>query len=67
MCWTIVAHANQTVIFRKPVTNQCYQDRSPSAHPPLCAPQAPPDLGWKTPMEACITPLPEGERIRAKR
>lgn len=64
MCWTMIAHANQTVVFRKPESEKCYEGRSPSAHPPLCALQSPPDLGWNTPMEACITPLPEGEGMR---
>ncbi|XP_019076885.1 probable methyltransferase PMT8 isoform X2 [Vitis vinifera] len=56
MCWKIAARRNQTVIWVKPLTNDCYMKRDSGTQPPLCRSDDDPDAVWGTPMEACITP-----------
>ncbi|KAH8515305.1 hypothetical protein H0E87_003957 [Populus deltoides] len=56
MCWKIAAKRNQTVIWVKPLTNDCYMEREPGTQPPLCKSDDDPDAVWGVPMEACITP-----------
>ncbi|KAG5406105.1 hypothetical protein IGI04_012224 [Brassica rapa subsp. trilocularis] len=55
MCWTIAAKRNQTVIWQKPMTNDCYQEREPGTQPPLCNSDSDPDAVYGVNMEACIT------------
>ncbi|KAL2323422.1 hypothetical protein Fmac_027801 [Flemingia macrophylla] len=55
MCWKIAAKRNQTVIWVKPLTNDCYFKREPDTQPPLCSPDDDPDAVWKVKMKACIT------------
>ncbi|KAM5563445.1 putative methyltransferase PMT3 [Rosa sericea] len=59
MCWKIAAKKNQTVIWEKPMTNDCYMARKPGTQPPLCRSDADPDATWDVKMEACITPYTE--------
>ncbi|KAJ8498656.1 hypothetical protein OPV22_009208 [Ensete ventricosum] len=59
MCWKIAAKKNQTVIWVKPLTNDCYLNREPGTRPPLCRSDNDPDAVWGVPMEACITPYTE--------
>ncbi|PKA60596.1 putative methyltransferase PMT8 [Apostasia shenzhenica] len=59
MCWKIAAKQNQTVIWVKPPTNDCYMDRAPGTKPPLCKTDDDPDAVWGVKMEACITPYSE--------
>ncbi|CAL9097602.1 unnamed protein product [Musa acuminata var. zebrina] len=59
MCWKIAAKKNQTVIWVKPLTNDCYLKREPGTRPPLCRSDDDPDAVWGVPMEACITPYSE--------
>ncbi|KAK1290011.1 putative methyltransferase PMT3 [Acorus calamus] len=56
MCWKIAAKKNQTVIWVKPLTNDCYMEREPGTQPPLCRPDDDPDAVWGVQMKACITP-----------
>nr|KYP74166.1 hypothetical protein KK1_006834 [Cajanus cajan] len=49
------AKKNQTVIWVKPLTNDCYLKREPDTQPPLCSPDDDPDAVWKVKMQACIT------------
>lgn len=56
MCWKIAAKQNQTVIWVKPLTNDCYMEREPGTQPPLCRSEDDPDAVWGVQMEACITP-----------
>ncbi|XP_028775191.1 probable methyltransferase PMT3 isoform X2 [Neltuma alba] len=65
MCWKIAAKRNQTVIWVKPLTNDCYRKREPGAQPPLCKPDDDPDAVWGVKMEACITPYTD-QMHRAK-
>ncbi|OAY55563.1 probable methyltransferase PMT3 [Manihot esculenta] len=56
MCWKIAAKRNQTVIWQKPLTNDCFMEREPGTQPPLCRSDDDPDAVWSVKMEACITP-----------
>ncbi|GJY09854.1 probable methyltransferase PMT3 [Tanacetum coccineum] len=56
MCWKIAAKQNQTVIWVKPLTNDCYLERAPGTQPPLCRSNDDPDAVYGVNMEACITP-----------
>ncbi|KAK9059065.1 hypothetical protein SSX86_021684 [Deinandra increscens subsp. villosa] len=59
MCWKIAAKRNQTVIWVKPLTNDCYMKRAPGTQPPLCRSNDDPDAVYDVNMEACITPYSE--------
>ncbi|CAL1396337.1 unnamed protein product [Linum trigynum] len=59
MCWRIAAKRNQTVIWQKPLTNDCYMQREPGTQPPLCRSDDDPDAVWGVQMEACISPYSE--------
>ena len=61
MCWKIAAKRNQTVIWVKPLTNDCYMQREPGTHPPMCKSDDDPDAVWGVPMEACIIPYSSRE------
>ncbi|XP_074316640.1 putative methyltransferase PMT3 [Silene latifolia] len=56
MCWKIAEKKNQTVIWVKPLTNDCYMERNPGTQPPLCRPDDDPDAVWGVNMDPCITP-----------
>ncbi|XP_008802159.2 probable methyltransferase PMT3 [Phoenix dactylifera] len=56
MCWKIAVKRNQTVIWVKPLTNDCYMNREPGTRPPLCRANDDPDAVWGVRMETCITP-----------
>ncbi|KAK6254753.1 hypothetical protein SCA6_016058 [Theobroma cacao] len=62
MCWRIAAKRNQTVIWQKPLTNDCYMEREPGTSPPLCHSDDDPDAVWGVPMEACITPYSDHDQ-----
>ncbi|KAF6175408.1 hypothetical protein GIB67_036499 [Kingdonia uniflora] len=55
MCWKIATKRNQTVIWVKPLTNECYDERELGTQPPVCRFDDDPDAAWEVPMEACIT------------
>ncbi|CAM6128589.1 unnamed protein product [Calypogeia fissa] len=57
MCWEQAAKEGQTVIWRKPLTSECYEERAPGTHPPLCSSLEDPDDAWSVKMKTCITPL----------
>lgn len=59
MCWRIASKKNQTVIWQKPLTNDCYKKREPGTRPPLCQSDADPDAVFGVNMEVCITPYSE--------
>ncbi|KAE8660412.1 putative methyltransferase PMT8 [Hibiscus syriacus] len=56
MCWKIAVKRDQTVIWVKPLTNDCYMQREPGTLPPMCRSDVDPDAAWGVPMEACISP-----------
>lgn len=57
MCWTIAAKRDQTVIWAKPMTNECYEKRAAGTQPPLCSTITDSDVAWQEPMKTCITPV----------
>jgi SAM-dependent methyltransferase len=59
MCWRVAAKKNQTVIWVKPLNNDCYMSRDPGTKPVMCSSSDDPDAVWGVPMEACITPYTE--------
>ncbi|XWS76240.1 hypothetical protein CRYUN_Cryun01aG0158300 [Craigia yunnanensis] len=67
MCWKIAAKRNQTVIWVKPLTNDCYMQREPGTHPPMCKSDDDPDAVWGVPMDACITPYSSCENKSIKK
>lgn len=67
MCWKIAEKRNQTVIWVKPLNNDCYRRRAFGTKPPLCKTGDDPDSVWGVPMEACITPYPERECLSCSR
>ncbi|PIN06296.1 hypothetical protein CDL12_21152 [Handroanthus impetiginosus] len=56
MCWRIAAKRNQTVIWQKPLTNDCYLEREPCTQPPLCRPDDDPDAVWGVPIKCILLP-----------
>jgi len=61
MCWRIASKKDQTVIWQKPLTNDCYKKREPGTRPPLCQSDGDPDAVFGVNMEVCITPYSERE------
>lgn len=61
MCWKIASKRNQTVIWVKPLTNDCYMEREPGTLPPLCKSDDDPDAVAGVNMEICITPYSDRE------
>eukprot|EP00246_Nothoceros_aenigmaticus_P011419 TRINITY_DN3102_c0_g1_i1.p1 TRINITY_DN3102_c0_g1~~TRINITY_DN3102_c0_g1_i1.p1 ORF type:complete len:787 (-),score=159.19 TRINITY_DN3102_c0_g1_i1:446-2758(-) len=66
MCWALQSktkdpHTNIGVaIFRKPMNNVCYNQRTKN-YPPFCEDNDIPDAAWNIPMKSCIHKIPEGE------
>uniref|UniRef100_A0A0D9WTF4 Uncharacterized protein n=1 Tax=Leersia perrieri TaxID=77586 RepID=A0A0D9WTF4_9ORYZ len=59
MCWQIASKEDQTVIWVKPLTNECYMKREPGTLPPMCDRDDDPDAAWNVTMKACVTPYSE--------
>uniref|UniRef100_J3MH07 O-fucosyltransferase family protein n=1 Tax=Oryza brachyantha TaxID=4533 RepID=J3MH07_ORYBR len=59
MCWQIASKEDQTVIWVKPLTNECYMKREQGTLPPMCDRDDDPDAAWNVPMKACVTPYSE--------
>ncbi|XP_050366880.1 probable methyltransferase PMT24 [Argentina anserina] len=64
ICWDLVVIENDKLnqvaaaIYRKPSTNECYNERAQN-EPPLCSESDDPNAAWKVPLEACIHKVPE--------
>ncbi|KAL6219220.1 hypothetical protein ACLB2K_012426 [Fragaria x ananassa] len=64
ICWDLVVIRNDKLnqvaaaIYRKPSTNECYNERAEN-EPPLCSESDDPNAAWKVPLEACIHKVPE--------
>ncbi|KAF6167128.1 hypothetical protein GIB67_029766 [Kingdonia uniflora] len=69
MCWELVAIKNDTInqvgaaIYRKPMSNECYEQRTTS-EPPLCKESDDPNAAWNVPLQACIHKVPVDESER---
>ncbi|KAK6122021.1 hypothetical protein DH2020_044239 [Rehmannia glutinosa] len=62
ICWSIAAKtyvdSSQIgiVIFQKPVTSSCYQNRKEN-NPPLCDLLTRPNNSWYVPLDSCLVPI----------
>eukprot|EP00850_Spirogloea_muscicola_P011908 SM000075S21997 [mRNA] locus=s75:524242:526161:- [translate_table: standard] len=59
LCWTKVVEQGNLAVWQKPLNNECARKRPIGSLPPLCPESSDPDHAWYTPMEACITRMPE--------
>lgn len=63
MCWEVVSITKDRVngvgiaVYRKPMTNECYEQRSKS-DPPLCQDSDDPNAAWNVPLQACMHKVP---------
>ncbi|KAL3844764.1 hypothetical protein ACJIZ3_002167 [Penstemon smallii] len=63
MCWEMISITKDTVngvgiaVYRKPSTNECYEQRSQN-EPPLCQESDDPNAAWNVPLQACIHKVP---------
>lgn len=59
MCWELMVIKKDKLnevgaaIYRKPITNDCYENRSKN-EPPMCDESDAPDAAWNVPLQACI-------------
>ncbi|TKY47573.1 methyltransferase PMT23 [Spatholobus suberectus] len=66
MCWTVVAKTLDSsgiglVIYQKPTSSSCYQERKEST-PPLCENNYRKNITWYAKLSSCLIPLPvDGE------
>ncbi|KAF7043670.1 hypothetical protein CFC21_052995 [Triticum aestivum] len=72
MCWEMVAKTRDTidrvglVIFRKPMSNHCYETRR-QTEPPLCHPSDDPNAAWNISLRACMHRVPTDPSVRGSR
>ncbi|KAI5589311.1 hypothetical protein BDE02_05G153800 [Populus trichocarpa] len=72
MCWDLVVIKKDKLngvgaaIFRKPTSNDCYNNR-PQNEPPLCKESDDPNAAWNVPLEACMHKVPEDASVRGSR
>ncbi|XP_024181181.1 probable methyltransferase PMT26 isoform X3 [Rosa chinensis] len=63
ICWELVSINKDTInavgaaIYRKPTTNECYEQRSQN-EPPICDKSDDPNAAWKVPLQACLHKVP---------
>uniref|UniRef100_A0ACD6A5T2 Uncharacterized protein n=1 Tax=Avena sativa TaxID=4498 RepID=A0ACD6A5T2_AVESA len=73
MCWEMVAKTKDTidsvglVIFRKPMSNGCYDARKQDQQPPLCEPSDDPNAAWNISLRACMHLVPTDISVRGSR
>ncbi|CAN0928488.1 Probable methyltransferase PMT24 [Linum grandiflorum] len=72
MCWELIVIKKDAVngvgaaIYRKPSSNECYNQRTTS-QPPLCKESDDPNAAWNVPLEACMHRVPEDESVRGSK
>ncbi|XP_047319556.1 probable methyltransferase PMT23 [Impatiens glandulifera] len=69
MCWKVVAKNVDSsgiglVIYQKPVTSSCYENRK-EEDPPICDPNKREKTSWYAPLDSCLTPLPTDAEPRS--
>ncbi|KAM7276757.1 hypothetical protein ACFE04_018623 [Oxalis oulophora] len=63
MCWELISINKDALngvgvaTYRKPMTNECYEQRS-QQEPPLCAESDDPNAAWNVPLQACMHKVP---------
>nr|GEV85355.1 probable methyltransferase PMT24 [Tanacetum cinerariifolium] len=69
MCWELVVVYKDTLnqvgaaIYRKPTTNECYENRQQN-DPPLCKNSDDPDAIWNVELQACMHKIPVDSSVR---
>ncbi|CAH9146149.1 unnamed protein product [Cuscuta epithymum] len=69
MCWEMVKvnkdrlNGVGAAFYRKPITNECYEQRS-DENPPLCNESDDPNAAWNVPLQACMHKVPTAESVR---
>lgn len=69
MCWKLVKREKDRVnevgiaIFRKPTSNECFEQRSES-EPPMCEPSDDRNAAWHVPLQSCMHKVPQGKTER---
>lgn len=72
MCWEVISITKDKVngvgiaVYRKPLTNECYEQRSKS-DPPLCKDSDDPNAAWNVPLQACMHKLPVSSSERGSK
>ncbi|XP_076891228.1 putative methyltransferase PMT24 [Bidens hawaiensis] len=72
MCWELVMINNDKLnevgaaIYRKPTSNECYENRQEN-EPPLCENKDDPDAVWNVQLEACMHKVPTDESARGSK
>ncbi|KAF6164860.1 hypothetical protein GIB67_017063 [Kingdonia uniflora] len=66
MCWKSVAKTVDSsgiglVIYQKPITNSCYEERQEN-NPPLCDKKDSQKISWSVPLEGCLPIIDSGEQ-----
>lgn len=62
ICWKVVAKTSYftgigLVIYQKPVSSSCYENRKENK-PPMCDQNRGKNVSWYTPLDTCLPPLP---------
>ncbi|GER35271.1 S-adenosyl-L-methionine-dependentmethyltransferases superfamily protein [Striga asiatica] len=63
MCWEVVSITKDRIngvgiaVYRKPTTNECYEQRSKS-EPPLCQDSDDANAAWNVPLQTCMHKVP---------
>ncbi|CAA0819523.1 Probable methyltransferase PMT26 [Striga hermonthica] len=63
LCWEVVSITKDRIngvgiaLYRKPTTNECYEQRSKS-EPPLCKDTDDANAAWNVPLQACMHKVP---------
>ncbi|OMO56092.1 putative S-adenosyl-L-methionine-dependent methyltransferase protein [Corchorus olitorius] len=70
MCWELVNKTSKDAVnnvavatFRKPTSNECYEQRS-QQEPPLCPESDDPNAAWNVPLQSCMHKVPVDESER---
>ncbi|KAM7251112.1 hypothetical protein ACFE04_022995 [Oxalis oulophora] len=69
MCWDLVNIEKDAInsigaaIFRKPSTNECYDNRK-RKNPPMCKDNDDPNAAWYVPLQACMHRVPVDPEVR---
>ncbi|RAL45544.1 hypothetical protein DM860_016036 [Cuscuta australis] len=69
MCWKMVKVNKDSLngvgaaFFRKPTSNECYEQRSED-DPPLCIDSDDPNAAWNVPLQSCMHKVPTAESKR---
>ncbi|CAL0330737.1 unnamed protein product [Lupinus luteus] len=72
MCWELVTIKRDILnqvgaaFYRKPITNECYEQREKN-EPPMCKDDDDPNDAWYVPLQACLHRLPVDKAERGTR